>query len=289
MNSATISQSSLFSTFRFGALLKKYLGENGRRILMLSGSLTIIFIIITFLRYFTSFESTYQVWAQRGMTGTDPMWGGNMEWMTFMLIVAASVAGSMMYSSMSTPAGRLATIEVPASQFEKFLVRFLIWVPLFYVIFFACFYISEFIRVAYIHLFNEGGEIAAVIPLNRFFQFRMQSECYSWNPSAAFEVTMIYSIILLINGFFVLGGIIFNKQAYIKTLCTLFALQTILGGIAAFSGYLYFRGSYYMGNADESISYSGALLLAGCSLAFYILLQWIAYARFKESEIINRW
>ncbi len=259
---------SIFNSARFGAYVRLYLGSNGRKLVLTACAMAIFFIIVNFLYILVSMIFPDKI---------EPnfMWDTCVEWGSVFFVMLASVAGTMMYYGMSTPSERLAEIELPASEFEKFLTWFLIYVPCFLLTLFIAFYVGDAVRVLILHWFIPGGTVCRMVAPSHLLNLGLS----------------VYAAIFFTQSLFALGSITFHRLAFLKTLCTLFVLNSICGLAMVASIYCFFgtgglqsRFAGQVGNLETLDTVMGI-----CVLALSVFLQWLAYRRYKEAEIISRW
>ena len=102
------------------------------------------------------------------------------------------------------------------------------------------------------------------------------------------EVVQVYfMVVIFLQSLFVLGGTIWSGKAYIKTIIVLAAIGMVYSALTSFGFSLMIKdNSYYLRLFDEDTGTTAIWIVdIVVSLGIYVL----AYFRFKESEIINRW
>ena len=134
-----MTQNTIFNLSRFKNLLLKELKENKKslllRWLMLYGFLTITFLLAA-LQYYPTSQNEYNVWA--------------LEMAAFIgiLLVTGCASASLMMEHINTKTKRISTLMLPASSFEKFIVRWLIFVVFFLMFYWIAFYLADWTRMA---------------------------------------------------------------------------------------------------------------------------------------------
>lgn len=209
-----------------------------------------------------------------GLMGYYGRGGGAAEafFFTFMLVTAGYVCASMMFSNMKRKESRIAALMLPASMEEKFITRWIAFVPLLFGVLIAAFYLGDLSRVLVNYLSNNpvNGRYSHVINL-----FSVMT-ANNFMPR-----TWIYTIIsfyFFYQSLFIFGAILWPKLSFIKTLGALWVLQTLIGIIGiSIDNHLNF--SPY--DADEVLIWTG-IGLNILTIAMYAL----TYYRFKRSQVI---
>lgn len=187
---------------RFLMLLKKYIVENNRRILL-------------------SFGALFAVLALCGFLGGVISAGGNIQLGQFLYPLLMSTLGmvgaSVMFSEMKSKQGRTSLLMEPANAIEKFIVRWLVWVVASMLLFWPAFEVAELMRrlgTALVH--------GHFIPM-QFAEFRMFNGC----NTMAQGYMLISAGYLCTQSFFVLGAILWPRLSFIKTIIATWVLQSV--------------------------------------------------------------
>lgn len=274
-----MSTDSQFFTFsRLSLLARKNLVEDWRSILLscagLFGLLVLIGILVS--------HFCYDEYVQPENYSTFCNYRFFMWVLIIMFGVGAYVA-SIAFRTMKTAPAALSTLMVPASQFEKYALRWLVAVPLFLLLLFVAAYIADWIRVGYASAYYEM-EVRPLPWGNILF-----------DPEAAgyFKgfTSMGLLIYLCIQSFFLLGAIVWSRHSMLKTFVSCGVLIFLYVGFGAWifttfqnDGAYFYSGPEFFDNQDNMMT------LIRIFLGLTTLLNyWLAYRRFRESEIINRW
>ncbi len=296
ITNAPSGASGFFSTARFAAYFRLYLSGSRRKLLLAVGQIFIVTFIFMIFCYYTGSKSQYEFMAsQKLASGPDPMWSVCNQIMLCFGVIFAAFAGSWMYSTVSSKKTRLTTFEIPASQFEKFLTWWLIYVPVFIAVILVCFFLADALRVLWIMVSSDYGQYAHLMPLKNLVTFTdpaITDSFASVTSSYRVELTsiMIYGIILVVNALFSLGSIYLNKLSFLKTMVILFicmviqSILTSLGYNFFFSGSTYEITSRFSEKDLSTVIFTCATIVIICSYIY-----WLGYARYKETEIVNRW
>ena len=205
---------------------------------------------------------------------------------------------STLMDSMREKTKRIAYLTMPASNFEKFLSRWLIVTIGFIIAFFIALWLADAIRVSFLSYKFPESDI-------RFLDFNMlinpEAEVYSsihiFPNKHYFRLCIGFYVLL--QSLFILGATFWEKFSFIKT----FSAATVIVLSFLLLNYWIIKIVHHdingFGNAmdalfsnlkiQEKISENTALLIITCFLSFCALFNWIiAYFRFRESEIIKR-
>lgn len=291
-NSAA-SGNKIFALPRFMAYFRLYTKSNSRKLLLSAGLIFIATFSIFLLNFYFISDDRYETLADTpvpGFEGYDLMWSGCNMIISFVFVLFASMAGSMMYSSVASRRQRLVTLQIPATQLEKFLTWWIICVPVFIICSFAAFYLAEILRVLWIKMFSAYGSQAHIMPLK--YMFAMQStdpvSHASFTNTDLFLTGLTYGFVLLTNALFSLGSIVFHKMSYLKTFITLF-IWTIVCGILINVGYIVLFHADPVTSAIDTNKLSATIWSAAIQLAICAYFYWLGYRRYKETNVIDRW
>lgn len=183
---------------------------------------------------------------------------------------------SFFMEGMKTKTGRASFLTLPVSAFEKYLSHWLLVTVGFIVVFTVALGLADFTKVLVCRMMY--GEVADQINLVSWKE---------WCDSPYFKVR----VCALISGFcflqslFVLGSLLWSKNTLIKTCGALAGIVLIHVAVV----YLIHEssGGFSRGVYIDDDTLGTFLIVLG---AVFAVFNWtLAYFRFKESEIINRW
>ena len=207
------------------------------------------------------------------------------------IVVMGSLSASFTMERMKTKTGRISTLMTPATMFEKFFARWLVFTFGFLVVYLVAYKLADWTRVLVLMVKYPEVNTIAQLPLGTYLVGG--GEDVVANSLTAF--LGYRSFMAAMGGYFflqscyVLGSSIWPKNAFLKTFAIkmlLVVAYTLVGAMLA--GWL-IKG----GNVDldlPSYSQETALALVTAFSFALALFNWVlAYFRFKESEIINRW
>lgn len=275
----------IFNMSRFNIGLRKMLIENGKRLALYAIILAAAPILFAVLVPYFSDYSAYSSYQLEYLIGKDdPMWSVMLIWFIFGLFVFGAIAGSLMCSAMSSKEGRTSMLTSPNSMTEKFLIQFLIYIVGFIVIYFCATFIADWLRVLTCKLMAEEPQLVRPMPLSYLVTFGYDFEADEYDRII---VPLTYWSAAVLVSVFALGSSVWPKNSFVKTFAFLLGLQIVITiiEVTAFSIMLPhpfdIRFHPTPGQVCMMINIGSAVMMLG----FYAL----AFRRFTESEIINRW
>ncbi|MBR0042611.1 MAG: hypothetical protein IJP36_06425 [Bacteroides sp.] len=270
---------TFFSFPRFANYFKKVLVEDRKR--LLQRIITVFGLLVVFGAIIS--DSCYQHYMEALKMGIvrneiDPAIDGLMPLFVFGLFIGCALSASFIMEPMSSKTSRIYALMLPATSFEKYFVRWFIYTIGYLVVYYLLFLLVDVMRVCVFSVVYP--EIDIITFLNPY------AEIVALRDDA--PLGFIVSLYLLLQSIFVLGSSLWPKNAFLKT----FTAYTILG--MAFSAFfagimnLFDRpgNSYIMPELSEDACF----LIATCGVMMVTLFfWWLAYKRFKEMEVVNRW
>ena len=270
---------TFFSFPRFANYFKKVLVEDRKR--LLQRIITVFGLLVVFGAIIS--DSCYQHYMEALKIGIvrseiDPAIDGLMPLFVFGLFIGCALSASFIMEPMSSKTSRIYALMLPATSFEKYFVRWFIYTIGYLVVYYLLFLLVDVMRVCVFSVVYP--EIDIITFLNPY------AEIVALRDDA--PLGFIVSLYLLLQSIFVLGSSLWPKYAFLKT----FTAYTILGMAfsASFAGLmnLFDRpgNSYIM----PVLSEDACFLIATCGILLVTLFfWWLAYKRFKEMEVVNRW
>ena len=192
------------------------------------------------------------------------------------------VAASVMFAGMKRKEGRISVLMLPATTFEKWLVRWVAALPLMFVVCVAGMYIGDLTRILVHFLVNGpfvGGEYSRVF--NPWTLDMLEGTFSMW----LFLLVAISNLVLTHSVFF-FGGILWPKLSFIKTLGVIWGLQFILGNVLVIIA-RNLPMSLWL-KIDELNGDVVAACWAGVSLVIAGVLYWLSYRRLRSSQVVYK-
>ena len=276
-----------FSPERFNRLFRLEMKRDSRSNLMWLAVIFGLFILLavqltTFREYnYADKNSEIYSWYYNDYTA-------NVMFVFFWigLFLAGCFSASMMMHPIRDKESAIPSMMLPASQLEKFAVRWLTYVPIFIVVYITGFLIIDFLRVAFCTVTHPTA-------INIKYAF----ESLFSDSDKALGTICGLAAFLSYQSLFVLGSAIWPKKSFIKT----FLALIVLNGICS----IYFT-SLALALFEPNMNYVPAWLenwlenfeptrtMVACavttvSLIFSSVNYVLAYYRYRESEIIQRW
>lgn len=272
-----MSNNQTFSLSRMLLLCRRDLSERWRQHLISVGTLLGILLLIAISTIMNT-RSAYDA-----ETCSHVMITQELPFFIISLFFFGSFMASTAFKSMSTPTGALSTLMLPASQFEKFLYRWIIAVPLTFLLFFVCAVIADWVRVIFVD-FYMGIEVSTM----DWGKLIFHSADAGFNTDAASWIILL--IFFMTQSFFLVGSVVWRRSHFVKTFFSMFVITLIYGRVAVWIYDLFQKEDLFYGappllENEKTVFWSAAILMTVISLFNYLL----TYLRFRESEIINRW
>ena len=270
---------TFFNFPRFANYFKKVLVEDRKR--LLQRIITVFGLLVVFGAIIS--DSCYQHYMEALKIGIvrseiDPAIDGLMPLFVFGLFIGCALSASFIMEPMSSKTSRIYALMLPATSFEKYFVRWFIYTIGYLVVYYLLFLLVDVMRVCVFSvIYPEIDIITFINPYAEIVALRDEV-----------PLGFVVSLYLLLQSIFVLGSSLWPKYAFLKT----FTAYTILG--MAFSAF--FAGIMNLFNRPGNsyimleLSDDTLFLIATCGVMMVTLFfWWLAYKRFKEMEVVNRW
>lgn len=265
---------TFFSQTRFMNLCRKEMIENWKsnllRVALMYGAMAVIMIWNGYLSYRASQDS-------------DITWSFNLMIFIWGLWVFGCLSASFTMERMKSKTGRLSVLMTPATSFEKFFSRWLVFTVVFLMVFLITYKLADYTKVLVYLLAYPENDAIAVTPLSHLF---------GDNTGYYTVFRHTYTFVLMIAGYFffqscfVLGSTVWPKNSFVKTFSAgmiIFIVYVLIVG-----GFAKLIWSDHI-NFNPDISEEAAFGCLSAIATLFTLINWtLSYFRFKESEIINR-
>lgn len=202
------------------------------------------------------------------------------------LFLGGCFSASMMMHPIRDKESAIPSLILPASQLEKFAVRWITYVPVFIVLYITGFVIIDALRVAYCTVTHPTA-------INIKFAFSsLLSDKDMWLASICGLCAF-----LAYQSMFVLGSSIWPKKSFIKTFLGLIVVNGVCSiyfttlALALFEPNMNYVPLWLENWLDhfQPTRTMMACAATAVSLIFSSINYVLAYYRYRESEIIQRW
>jgi len=281
-----------FDIKRFGLVLRKDFIENGKRYMLLFLTMFgLMALVITF--------QTWGYYSNKTLVNTHAdnhyiIHNINLLVnLSFMFFASGIWFASTFSNPMNRKLKRLSYLISPSSNFEKFLVRWMITTIGFIVAFFVAMWMADLIRVAICSVIFSDMDIH-FLDITKLVALKDHTYTSAY-LGAKDEFMMMVSFYFFLQSIFLLGSTFWEKATFIKTFTAGTALLVtyillcrwvILLCYGSLRGYENVMGSFEFDNyfTENRILAFSIVFFAVCSVTCWIL----AFFRIKESEITKR-
>ena len=275
---------TFFSAPRFVSLCRKEMVESWKanllRFVMMYGIMAIAFVWNGYLQY-----NHPESLVNRGIT-QDPIWTFELGAFVWALVIMGLLSASFIMERMKSKTNRIAMLMTPATMFEKFFSRWLVFTFGFLIVFLIAFKLADWTRVAvYMVSYPELKDIIASTPLSH-----LVGKGQFWTVFDDCNYFMLgVSAYFFAQSLFVLGSSIWPKNSFVKTFSAIVVVALIYIAIGSVLAKILFEARGVRG-VNQNISDEAMTLWTTIIFFGMAIFNWVvAYFRFKESEIINRW
>ena len=272
---------TFFSAPRFVNLCRKEMVESWKanllRFVMMYGIMAIAFVWNGYFRYNYLSASSW--------TDQDPIWNFELGAFVWALVIMGLLSASFIMERMKTKTNRIAMLMIPATMFEKFFSRWLVFTFGFLIVFLIAFKLADWTRVTiYMISYPELKGIIASTPLSH-----LVGKEQFWTVFDDCNYFMLgVSAYIFAQSLFVLGSSIWPKNSFVKTFSAIVVIAIVYIAIGSVLAKMLFEGR--SGGVNQTISDETMTLSSTVIFFAMAVFNWIvAYFRFKESEIISRW
>lgn len=261
-----------FDLSRFNNYFAYFLKTGIRRHAAILGALlgaTLLMVIVPELM-FDAFEQEYKGNYPYLSPDKDPMWSTEYAIFVGMFFLIMIISASAMFSDFGNKASRLDALMLPASSLEKYLTRWIIYVPLTALVCFLAFELIDVVRYIVVVAKYGSGEYLHLVGMRIFTEVFF----------AYLMPVMFFNMFVAV---FALGAIVWPRLSVVKTFGVVCLLQTVYSWWTIIFASLILTGYYRYNDDIMEVVINVALLVV--TLAIYV----IAYYRLKEIELVQRW
>ncbi len=261
-----------FSLARLGKLVVTDLASNKKQYVMWVG------LVVAFMLAWTVISmlslSDYRIEHSEG----DPLDTSVRTMTALTLLVTAPIAASLTFNNLSSKTSRINALMLPALPIEKFVARWFIFVPLYLAVFLVAAQCVDFVRCAM--------EVVKV-PLDKIHSVNVTKALFSVsdNPEDV-ALTVFWGVVG--QSFFVLGSAVWPKMSIVKVACFWMAYGFLM--TLYFPFVLIPIMDDYTVTVFDHVSQNTMVTLTYICGALWALVNYgVAYWRYRDTEIIQRW
>lgn len=252
----------------FTLLIKKELVDNRKPLLLgLTGIWATYILLGAFLGYVQSYLAT------------------EIFLFSFFGGLLVSIGASLAFNNMKTKEVRISSIMLPATPFQKFILRWIAAIPLMIAVVIIGFLLGDWARLIVFRIVKAVDDMHNIgaLPANVSIISFIREELLTDYESIIFIICGVLSVILCSQSLYFLGAILWPKLSFIKS----WAAMQVLGVMAAIV-----LGTINMNfslSVAEKISFSAVMwTLNSFTFLFCISIYWLAYLRFRRSQVIYK-
>ena len=257
-----------FDFNRFGKLAKWSLTND--RSYYVKGFLQVLVILTLICRAFTTHFFKFTV-------GGEPKAYAPCVTIAMIILLVNLIAGpSLMFQSMKGKHDRQVLLMLPASNFEKYIMRYATWLillPLYVIAFFGADLIQYLVNVL-------GGNEYVMFVTTKLIDMENDTMRHLWTNQRTYMMTDFFPSMLWLHSVYALGGTFFRSHKYAALLTT--AAVIVLGLLHV---WLFGMEDLY----DENKP-SDTVDIIWCT--FYGILTivnfWLSYRLFCRNQVIGR-
>lgn len=271
---------TFFSMPRFVNLCRKEMVESWRanllRFVMMYGIMAIAFVWSGYFKY------DHPEYLLNSSDKSDPVWMFTLITFVWAIVIMGILSASFTMERMKSKTNRTAMLMTPATMFEKFFSRWLVFTFGFLIVFLIAFKLADWTRVAiYLMSYPELKDIIAPAPFSHLVG---EGQTVFDNCKSFIAGVVAY---FFTQSLFVLGSSIWPKNAFVKTFSAIVVIGIVYFAIGAALTKAFFTGNGFI---EPIFSDDTLMILMTITFLTLACFNWVlAYFRFKESEIINRW
>lgn len=271
-----------FDISRFGALLKWHLMSNHRQILNIFFALTIgFFAMMLFFTQVLDFQvlddgpSTIRLYQMRL----------EMSMMTglFCIFICVLVSAARIFRNMKSTSQRITFLMLPASNFEKWLVRFLHATLFTFLLACLALVAADVVRMLIAPLWDKPFMSGVALLLKDRNRVEVPVDSYK----AFVFLFMMGSTLLISHATYILGGALFRKSPFVLTTLVMFVLSVLVGQVLHDSQLMneITLADY---NPQTGLYISPWVWIAGTvNYLLALLFYWLSYKLFCRMQVIN--
>lgn len=196
-----------------------------------------------------------------------------------------TIGASLAFNNMKTKEGRINSLMVPATMFQKYMVRWIAAVPILLLIVFLGCLLGDWTRILIFNLRGYDPTYSSYSADMTIFSFLSEQLSRSWQQTS-FMICCVVVGLITSQSLYFLGAIVWPKLSFIKTWAVLQVLGMIVSTmlvILDFNHILSVHPKFY----EMTFGWFLFIIYAFGAL-FCIGVYWLSYIRFKRSQVIYK-
>ena len=270
--------SNSFNMRRMAALLGIDLSERKRTLLLQCVMLLGLLIVAAVYSAFQFNRYYYQTWEM------DPALRSLPIFYTIVVFIGGCLSASFVFNDLATKEGRLRSLMRPALDVEKFITRWVIYVPGFIVMFIAGVFIAESLRTGIVML--RFSDVTATPCYALIYDSAVRDWLFEGVTNVDRFICNFSLFFLAIQSFFVLGSAVWPKNSALKTFATFFCLTVAMALLTTWSFDLFSSEITFCHKSDffrENSDRIATVLMIAAITTNYVL----AWLRLGETDVIT--
>lgn len=204
-------------------------------------------------------------------------------------LIIVVLSGSMIISDLKTKQQRIDELALPATNLEKFVARAIGSTLLAVIILVVAFFIADLLQMLINMLLHKGTFASITVAVKDTIMKTRDFDITPYMEDSGMSISMAVTLsILTPNAFYILGGMLFRKTAWLKTSLALVLLAIIVFSLFVGYGYLVYKYTDYVVYIPEWIQ--SKWFSTTLSIVQIVVCYYFAYRIYCRLQAINtRW
>lgn len=205
---------------------------------------------------------------------------------SFIIVV---LSGSMIISDLKTKQQRIDELALPATNLEKFVARAIGSTLLAVVILVVAFFVADLLQMLINMLLHKGTFASITVAVKDTIMKTRDFDITPYIEDSGMSISMAVTLYTLTpNAFYILGGMLFRKTAWLKTSLALVLLAIIVFSLFVGYAYLVYKYTDYVVYIPEWVSNSWFSVTF--NIVQIVVCYYLAYRIYCRLQAINtRW
>jgi len=203
--------------------------------------------------------------------------------------ISVVLSGAMIISDLKTKQQRIDELALPATNLEKFVARVIGSTLLAVVILVVAFFVADLLQMLINMLLHKGTFASITVAVKDTIMKTRDFDITPYMEESGMSISMAMTLCILTpNAFYILGGMLFRKTAWLKTSLALVLLAIIVFSLFVGYAYLVYKYTDYVVYIPEWASnswFSITFNIVQIAVCYYL-----AYRIYCRLQAINtRW